>query len=338
MLKKTQLVTLTSLGLFFGYGALQAADAVTTTSGNFADNRTATATTSSSNPSTTANPADQNKPSEKPIDMKKLSEAFGNFIGRNLQSPGLSFDLESIVKGIREGSTGKPSPLTEKEYEEMMTAVQEKAFKEMSTTNLKAANDFIEKNKKENGIIEVVPGKLQYKILNEGTGAVVEPHASPKIHYTGKYLDGTVFGTSEEMGGPITIPLDQTIPGFSKGIIGMKEGEKRRLFVHPDLGYGTTGQLPPNELLIFDIEAVKANSDDAKTKGGPANLGTDDDDDDDDFFLDDDEDDEEEKAQAGQMNKGQTGTANAPASSTSAATAGTKTTTTPGMQAQPQKR
>ena len=44
---------------------------------------------------------------------------------------------------------------------------------------------------------------------------------------------------------PITIPLDQTIPGFSKGIVGMKEGEKRRLFVHPDLGYGTTGQLPP---------------------------------------------------------------------------------------------
>lgn len=42
----------------------------------------------------------------------------------------------------------------------------------------------------------------------------------------------------------------------------MKEGEKRRLFVHPDLGYGTSGHLPPNALLIFDIELVKADSHD----------------------------------------------------------------------------
>jgi len=82
------------------------------------------------------------------------------------------------------------------------------------------------------------------------------------INYTGKYIDGTVFGSSETAGGPITVPIDQTIPGFSKGIVGMKEGEKRRLFVHPDMGYGTTGQLPPNSMLIFDIEVVKATSPD----------------------------------------------------------------------------
>src|SRR5262249_32953701 len=124
----------------------------------------------------------------------------------------------------------------------------------------------------------------------EGTGPAVESHSSPKIHYTGKYQDGTVFGTSEEMGGPITIPLDQTIPGFSKGITGMKEGEKRRLFVHPDLGYGTTGQLPPNELLIFDIEVVKANSDEGKGKGARASLGSHDEaGDDEELFLEEEE-------------------------------------------------
>lgn len=268
MLKKTRLVALTSLGLFLGYCALQAADDKNAN----VDGNKLTSTTASAQ-------ADQTKP----IDMKKLSEAFGNFIGRNLQSPGLSFDLDGIIKGIREGAAGQPSPLTEKEYEEMMTAVQEKAFKEMSSSNLKAANDFMAKNKQESGVVEVVPGKLQYSILKEGTGATVEQHSSPQINYTGKYLDGTVFGTSEEMGGPITIPLDQTIPGFSKGIIGMKEGEKRRLYVHPDLGYGTTGQLPPNELLVFDIEAVKANSDEGKGSKDS------DSDDDDEFFLEEDD-------------------------------------------------
>jgi peptidylprolyl isomerase len=276
MLKKTRLVALTSLGLFLGYCALQAEG-----KNNISDEKSAY-----TNPSTMTNPSEKNDQ----IDMKKLSEAFGHFIGRNLQSPGLSFDLDGIIKGIREGAAGQPSPLTEKEYEEMMTAVQEKAFKEMSTSNLKSANEFMEKNKQASGIVEVVPNKLQYSVLKEGTGATVEPHSSPKIHYTGKYQDGTVFGTSEEMGGPITIPLDQTIPGFSKGITGMKEGEKRRLYVHPDLGYGTTGQLPPNELLIFDIEVVKANSDDEKGKGSHSDeRHQDDGDDDEDLFLEEDE-------------------------------------------------
>jgi peptidylprolyl isomerase len=198
------------------------------------------------------------------IDMIKLSEAFGHFIGKHLQSPGIKFDLESLIKGIREGAEGAPAPMSEKEYEEMMAAVQEKAFKEMSVKNLESANEFMTKNAKATGVSELVSGKLQYQTVKEGTGAAVQSTDSPMIHYTGKYLDGTVFGTSEEMGGPITIPLSQTIPGFSKGIVGMKEGEKRKLFVHPDLGYGTTGQLPPNELLIFDIELVKANSDEGK--------------------------------------------------------------------------
>jgi peptidylprolyl isomerase len=222
------------------------------------------------------------------IDMTKLSEAFGHFIGRNLQSPGLKFDLEAIVKGIREGAAGKPAPLTEKEYEEMMAAVQERAFKDMSQSNLKSANDFMTKNKSNEGVKEIVADKLQFQVLKEGDGAVVEAHSSPKIHYSGKYQDGTVFGTSEEMGGPITIPLDQTIPGFSKGIVGMKEGEKRRLFVHPDLGYGTTGQLPPNELLIFDIELVKANSEDLKNKDSKS-IDNDDDDDEDDLYIEEED-------------------------------------------------
>ena len=41
----------------------------------------------------------------------------------------------------------------------------------------------------------------------------------------------------------------------------MKEGEKRRIYIHPELGYGTRGRLPPNSLLIFDVEIVEAESD-----------------------------------------------------------------------------
>lgn len=274
MFNKRQFGAIASLGFVFGIGMLQA--------------DTETKPAPKIEEADKADKADQ-------VDIKKLSATIGNSIGRNLNMPEVSFDIESLIQGIRDGAANKPAPLTEKEFETMSAVLQERIFKEKSEGNLKVANEFMEKNKSDKDVKEIVPGKLQYKTLKEGTGAVVEAHSSPKIHYTGKYENGTVFGTSEEMGGPITIPLDQTIPGFSKGIVGMKEGEKRQLFVHPDLGYGTAGQLPPNELLIFDIEVVKANADEPKDKEA---LSLADDSDEDDNSSDDDDlysDDEEEE-------------------------------------------
>lgn len=283
MLRKSHFIALATMGLFFGSN-IDAADNI--------------------------NPTNQESVN-KSEDMKKLSEAFGNVLGSNLKSSGIQFNIDDVLKGIRNGFEGKPSPLTEKEFEEMLAGVQERAMKAKAESNLKAANEFMERNSKVAGVKQIVPGKLDYQVLKEGDGAVVEAHSSPQIHYTGKYQDGTEFGSSKEMGGPITIPLDQTIPGFSKGIVGMKEGEKRRLFVHPDLGYGTSGQLPPNELLIFDVEVVKAHSDDKhesamndqnNQQGFPdmdmsadeADDDFDDEDDNDDDDHDDDHDDEDD--------------------------------------------
>lgn len=193
-------------------------------------------------------------------DMIQVSEAFGHFIGRNLKSPGVKFDLESIIKGMRDGAAGKPAPMTDKEYELAMLKLQEKAYKQLADDNLAEANKFLTDNLKTNKIVELEPGKLQYVIIQEGTGPVVTEKSQPQITYKGTYADGNEFSSSEEAGGPITIPLDQTIPGFSKGLLGMKEGETRKIFVHPDLGYGTSGQLPPNKLLIFEVHVVKADN------------------------------------------------------------------------------
>lgn len=237
-------------------------------------------------------------------DIKKLSEAFGHFIGRNLRSSGLNFDMDNFTRGIREGESGKPAPMTDREYELQMIALQEKAFKKLSEENLTAAEKFLRDNRNERGLIELIPGKLQYIVIKPGTGPIVSEHANPKIHYTGKYLDGTVFGSSEDGDGPITVPLDQTIPGFSKGLLGMKEGEKRRLFVHPDMGYGKSGHLPPNSMLIFEVEVLEADSSDPSSldlddelsddyENRPANGRDNDDDDDEDDDSDDNDDSDE---------------------------------------------
>ena len=195
------------------------------------------------------------------VDVAQVSEAFGHLIVSNLDNPGFHFDFDAIMKGMRDAIDGQPSPMSEEQYEKAITAIQEKIFSEMAVKNLNEANGFMDQNACEGGIVCLEDGKLQYRVTQEGEGREVPQDGTPLINYTGRYLDGTVFGSSLDNGSPITLPLDRTIPGFRLGIVGMKEGEKRTLYIHPDLGYGMSGHLPPNSLLVFDIELLEANRD-----------------------------------------------------------------------------
>lgn len=197
------------------------------------------------------------KEEEKALDIPKVSEAFGHLIGKNLDSLGFKFDMDKIIKGIQDSIVGKESPMSESECIQAISQDQEKKFKKLAEVNLQEAEKFLDANSSKKGMVSLEEQKLQYKIEKEGSGEVVQAHFSPLIKYTGKFIDGKVFGASKE---DEMISLDETIPGFSKGIIGMKEGERRTLYIHPDLAYGVNGSLPPNSLLTFEIEVVKANS------------------------------------------------------------------------------
>ncbi|MES2199014.1 MAG: FKBP-type peptidyl-prolyl cis-trans isomerase [Chlamydiota bacterium] len=190
-------------------------------------------------------------------DVAKLSEAFGHLIGKNITSMGLKFDMLYVIKGLQDAAIGKTSPMTETECIQALTSAQESSFKEQSSTNLLLAEEFLKKNVKTEGVVSLEEGKIQYKIEKEGLGDKLQENSSPLIRYTGKFLDGSVFGSSSE---DELISLEEMISGLKNGIIGMQEGEKRTIYIHPDLAYGTTGSLPPNSLLTFEIEVIKAQA------------------------------------------------------------------------------
>jgi peptidylprolyl isomerase len=194
---------------------------------------------------------------EKRPDVAKISEAFGHLLGKNLDSMGMKFDVAKVIQGLQDATQGKSAPMTEMECVQAITAVQETVYKEAAAENLKEAETFLETNKAESGIHVLEEGKVLYKITHEGKGAVIDENSAPLIKYTGKFLNGSIFGASKE---EEMVHLDETIPGFSKGLLGMKEGEKRTIYIHPDLGYGVHGDLPPNSLLTFEIEVVQANA------------------------------------------------------------------------------
>ena len=95
----------------------------------------------------------------------------------------------------------------------------------------------------------------------EGEGAEILLHSKILVHYTGKLEDGTVFDSSYDRGQPFSfqIGLRQVIEGWEQGLLGMKVGGKRTIFIPSELGYGERGAgdlIPPNANLIFDVEIM----------------------------------------------------------------------------------
>lgn len=98
----------------------------------------------------------------------------------------------------------------------------------------------------------------------QGQGEEAKNGDKITVHYTGFLTNGAKFDSSVDRGQPFQFILGagQVIQGWEQGILGMKVGEKRKLTIPSELGYGESGAggiIPPNATLIFDVEMIKIN-------------------------------------------------------------------------------
>ena len=106
---------------------------------------------------------------------------------------------------------------------------------------------------------------LQYVVIAEGDGAQPQTGQRVFVHYVGTLEDGTKFDSSRDRGRPFdfTIGQGQVIKGWDEGVGMMKVGDRRKLIIPPELGYGARGAggvIPPNATLIFDVELLRIGS------------------------------------------------------------------------------
>ena len=110
------------------------------------------------------------------------------------------------------------------------------------------------------GFDETASG-LRYQVIQKGNGKKAEKGNMVSVHYKGQLADGTVFDSSYKRNSPLDfqVGVGQVIPGWDEGICLLNVGDKARLVIPSDLGYGAAGAggvIPPNATLIFDVELM----------------------------------------------------------------------------------
>jgi FKBP-type peptidyl-prolyl cis-trans isomerase len=103
--------------------------------------------------------------------------------------------------------------------------------------------------------------ELKIEKLVTGTGKEAKAGATAVVHYTGWLTNGQKFDSSVDRGQPFEFVLGrgQVIKGWDQGVATMRVGDKVKLTIPPEMGYGTRGAgnvIPPNATLIFEVELL----------------------------------------------------------------------------------
>lgn len=107
-----------------------------------------------------------------------------------------------------------------------------------------------------------VGNELKIADLKMGEGAEARNGTTVTVNYVGTFTNGVKFDSSYDRGKPFIFTLGHgmVIPGWERGIPGMRVGGKRRLIIPASLAYGSAGSsdggIPPNTPLIFEVELL----------------------------------------------------------------------------------
>ncbi|MEQ8259234.1 MAG: FKBP-type peptidyl-prolyl cis-trans isomerase [Alcanivorax sp.] len=209
---------------------------------------------------------------------QKASYALG-FRSAEQMSAMENLDLDAMVAGLRDGFGDEPeSRLGEdadmdqliRDYQTRMMEARQKKMEEQAQANLEEGQAFLEENADKDGV-EVTDSGLQYQVLESGEEGAQSPtlEDTVEVHYKGMLRDGTVFDSSIERDKPAVFGLKHIIPGWQEALPMMKVGDKWKLFLPPELGYGEQGaggDIGPNEVLIFEVELLDVKDQGAKKK------------------------------------------------------------------------
>merc|ERR1712168_1600473 len=103
---------------------------------------------------------------------------------------------------------------------------------------------------------------VEIETLQAGDGTTFpKPGQRVSCHYVLTLTDGKKIDSSRDRGQAFefSIGRQEVIAGWDEGVAKMSKGQRAKLTISPDMGYGAQGVpgcIPPNSTLVFDVELL----------------------------------------------------------------------------------
>ncbi len=198
-------------------------------------------------------------------EIQTYSKQIGHLLAEDLQMQSECLDLEAVIQGMREyrQRAFQKGQLGGKSNDAVFESLQKKLFEYQAAQNLKQTESYLQEVCKKDSVHILKPDALAYEIIETGQGKrALSENDAIVVRYTIFNSRGEPILSSEHLDkdtdtSPCTCAPDDFLPAISQAMKGMLEGEKRKIYVHPNLAYGKFGLLPPNSLLIIEITLLK---------------------------------------------------------------------------------
>lgn len=167
-------------------------------------------------------------------------------------------DLSVIYKGMEDAKNEEPL-FTADEFNAIAQSYFQKQAEQAAVENEGKGVTYLEENKSKEGV-QVTESGLQYKVLEEGSGASPSATDRVTVDYEGRLINGEVFDSSIARGEPATFGVNQVIAGWTEALQMMKPGSRWELYIPSNLAYGERGgpggTIGPNETLVFEVKLI----------------------------------------------------------------------------------
>lgn len=201
------------------------------------------------------------------VDKTTLSYAIGYDMARELADRNVSLDIATVVRAVQDGYAKRPPTMpadkleaTLQQFQRSM-AEQARADFERQTRENKAKSDvFLASNRSKPGI-NMLPGGLQYRIIEPGTGVKPTAASTVEVHLRGSVSTGQEFANTYSTAGakPASFKLgDFPLVGVREALLQMPMGSRWEIFMPPEKAYANDPRSPigPGQAVVFDVKLV----------------------------------------------------------------------------------
>ncbi len=163
------------------------------------------------------------------------------------------------MENLRDLEKGNIKPFEKNEYQQQLLSFLHNISDYHNRISLEVVEAYLSEIATRETVVEVVPQKVYYEVLQSGNDSVSTLDSNFKMHLIeSRVLEGeeVVIKDTRTANKPIAIVLSDTILGFAKGASGMICGERRKIYIHPDLAYGKYGSTGFQQIMIYDVERL----------------------------------------------------------------------------------